>query len=834
MDFFKKLNPQVSSGKKEVKEINPILYTSGENPEVYFITNRLDMDYNAFSHFICETVGRPVSFQILYSFIAEEKKVPIKSNIEKYYLKNSLNFSYYIPSGSKIITIGQTLYAITKNSSLSIEGFYDKEWNNSYFYDPFTLSWVFPVDEWSKEPISLWEQYFFKTQILDALQFDSTPVRKKAFKRVYVEEPNAFLKEYRDKELEVAWDLETEGLHFEQGVLCVTLSFDGITGYYLPWEKIDVSVLNDFFKNKFLIGANLKFDCKFLKWKGVESVHIDFDTLNAGHCLNELQSNSLETHGWVYTFRGGHEIPLKEYKMKYPSIKSYASLPKDLLFQYAVDDAIITFQVYKAQKEKLSQDVLLENYFYSEIIPNLNMFIDIELEGIHIDWEKMKELAEETKKEIEEKKKEFFNKSGVSEFNLNSGEQLGEILEKELNFPDIGKRTKKGIYQTDVHALNEWSKKGYALADQILAYREPVTFLKTFIGEEEEGNAYWKYKTERGTIHPTYGVCLTNSHRNSCNYPNLQQAPKKGKRAKQFRSVFIPPSSDFYLCEGDYSGFQLRIAGILSGDENLRQAFLDPEIRGDLHSVSARNIFHPYLDIKEFLEKKDEEPYKSQRAVGKGSNFQFLFGGGSYAFTQDVISKNWTIEECINFLEDKGVGVKDKKEDIFLQVGSYIRTQFFEGFPKLKEWHKDCQKEAIKNGYVRCVHGARRLLPQLKFLGKKSYHDLTFKDKKVLSDLLNISINTRVQNFEIVIISRGMRSLKDYLKKNRKKSKLTGMIHDAVLKYIYKDEKEEIKNAIKSIMERSYPEFKGLQMEYEAELADPEKGIYWGYGDNWF
>ena len=65
----------------------------------------------------------------------------------------------------------------------------------------------------------------------------------------------------------MAWDLETSSLDHMTGVIgCITISFDGVTGYYIPWKYVDTEKLDKIMENNLQIGANLKFDLKFV-WK---------------------------------------------------------------------------------------------------------------------------------------------------------------------------------------------------------------------------------------------------------------------------------------------------------------------------------------------------------------------------------------------------------------------------------------------------------------------------------------------------------------------------------------------------------------------------------------
>lgn len=830
MSFFKKIDSSIPLDKQDEKISDPFIYKD-LNPQIYFVTDSLNKRQVSFIQNALQKIfkNEAPSFALLYAFTFKTKDKEITKDITSFMYNYTCDYSRYIPEWSKIICIGRAIYSFTWETTFNATAFYPYDYVDTYFFHPKTKSYVFPVDDFfyfssfeEKRFLDNFNSFFFFNQIKRAEAFVPKKVRLPELKVVMVEDPNIFLLEMKDKVKEVAWDLETSGLiYYKSSIICITMSFDGITGYYLDFSKVDLQILNEFFKDKYQIGANLKFDCKFLRNLGVTNAKIDFDTLNAGHCLNETVSNSLSSHGWRYTYYGGHEIELHRYKKKHPKLKSYAQIPKSILSQYAAKDAIICYQAYKKELSLLEEDPLLYSYYFKEVVPNLNLFLEIELDGVLIDWKYLEEL----KKSFEEKKlqlaEEIYEELGFR-VNLTSNKDLSEALESVAKLPDIGMTAKNGSFLTNEEALSEWSKLGYTVADKIIAFRSTCNQINTFIGDEETDNAYWKFKNDLlGTVHPTYSVMLAQSHRNKCSSPNLQQVPKRTTTATDFRKIFIPPSNDYFMAEGDYSSFQMRIAAILSGDQNLKDAFT--KYGGDIHSMTAVAIFHKDMSVEQFMKLKHESPYKEQRGIGKGTNFAFLFGGSAFAFSDNVLRKEWSQEYCENFIRDKHIRV-NFGSDIYYAAGEYIRNSYFEKYPKLKEWHEKCHEEAKQTGMIRTAHGARRLLPRLTYIGKDT-------DKKTISEDQNISKNSPVQNFEAVSIMRGMREFNELAKKNNWKSRIFGMIHDAVEFYIYKDERSFIVKQILDIFQKMYDEYNGVIMKFELELADPELGEVWGFGE---
>lgn len=564
MSFFQKINPAVSLTRQD-QLIDPVLYGDPKTSDLYVLTSEVNKGFIRYYQKVIEKIwGSDTRFCVLYSYVFVPKGNDDK-NVGDFVRAYSIDTSKYIKPWSKIICTGRAIYTITQETELMPDAFYAYDYVQSWFFDSKTKSWVFPVDDpfrfislAGKKFLDTFAFHFFQHQLITSRDHKAIPVRIPELRVEYVEEPNEFLKQYIGKEMKVAWDLETDGLlYYKCHVICLTLSFDGKTGYYLPWNKIDPIVLTDFFEGKYQIGANLKFDCKFLRLQGVENVHVDFDTLAAGHVLNEMRSNSLGSHGWIYTYYGGHEVPLLKYKKAHPGLKNYGQIPISILMDYAVKDAIITYKVYEKELALLEQNKKdregkpnLYDYFFNEMMPNINMYIQIEMNGIYMDMSRLDDFSKQLRLKQEELEDIIFGEVG-HKFNLASVQELAKVLEKELHWPDLGTKSKAGDFLTGEDSLNAWEKMGYKLATTIKQWKEISTFIKTFTGTKDKPDSGWRQFTDsEGFLHPNYQVMMAESGRQKCDSPNFQQAPKQGTYAKDFRMAFQPPTDSRHFVYG--------------------------------------------------------------------------------------------------------------------------------------------------------------------------------------------------------------------------------------------------------------------------------------------
>lgn len=570
MSFFQKINGKVPLDKQS-QIVNPVMFGDYKDADLYILTSEYNLNHiKYFQKLVTKAWGESCKLCVLFSYVIKPEGTEEKS-VGKFARKYTIELEKYIKPWSKVILVGKAIYSVTQETELDAEAFYAYQYVQSWFFDSRTKSWMFPVDDvfrWlslaSKRFLDNYSFHFLKHQIEISKSIDSTPIRIPELKVVVVDEPNEFLKQYIGKPMKVAWDLETDGLLWYQcHVICLTLSFDGRTGYYLPWEKVDVNILTDFFEDKYQIGANLKFDVKFMMLQGVENVHVDFDTMSAGHVLNEMRSNSLGSHGWIYTYYGGHEVPLEKYKDSHPAIKNYGQIPRSILTEYAVKDAIITYQVYEKElkllernKEERKGEPNLYDYFFNEMMPNVRLYTQIEFKGIYVDWEYMDELGRQyalKKTELEDK---IFAEVG-HKFNLASPQVLAKVLEKELHWPNLGMKSQAGDYLTGEDPLNEWEKRGYKLATTLKQWKAVSTFIKTFIGNKNNPKQGWRqFRDKEGFIHPSYQVMMAESGRNKCGEPNWQQCFTKDCRLLtdsgyfSFEELF----KDYPVGLSDYTG----------------------------------------------------------------------------------------------------------------------------------------------------------------------------------------------------------------------------------------------------------------------------------------
>ena len=291
----------IKSSKKHVDQINTdiqivsidkgpqaphVLWLVDERPEPVVIAAIRNLIKNKLSDYSVDVV---VATNVNVSTDTMKSE-----GVFRFFSRTRSQFLRYVrPGKTVILTSGYALNSLTLSSDLSVYCFYDHVFNKTYFYSPYTSTWVFPADSIStamklKGGYPIWADngkfkfLSFQIEQLKLLHKSLTnPIRvvqPEVIRAQSAREVSDILRAHASSK-QIAWDIETDSLNFVHGkVGCVTFSADGRTGFYLPWRFINIEELSTFFhSNPNQIGQNLKFDIKFLKRQGVTGMTASSD-----------------------------------------------------------------------------------------------------------------------------------------------------------------------------------------------------------------------------------------------------------------------------------------------------------------------------------------------------------------------------------------------------------------------------------------------------------------------------------------------------------------------------------------------------------------------------
>lgn len=305
--------------------------------------------------------------------------------------------------------------------------------------------------------------------------------------------------------------LKTAGYSWKYGqgkILCTSLYYEnedrtevlaGLNNENCPFSKEErevqaekmISILKN--PNVCLIGANIIYDIGWWCYEynmSTFDIKCSFvDCLQAESILNEFDIHSLETVSWKYLRYGKTKDRIEDWVHENISAKGdfrkyLKDAPWDLLCEYVIGDAKNPVKIWRKQLTLLKQQDLCNRckLEFDCILP----ILQITMNGYPINYEQKKKNCVLLTEYRDQLKKEFEQKYGVKNFNVNSSKSIAQLCDK-LNIPYRCKITLKGV---DNHKFEGWedNDKAYAKAKRIVSSFQyvksvPVAYVPSSMAE---------------------------------------------------------------------------------------------------------------------------------------------------------------------------------------------------------------------------------------------------------------------------------------------------------------------------------------------------------------
>jgi DNA polymerase-1 len=552
----------------------------------------------------------------------------------------------------------------------------------------------------------------------------------------------------------VCFDTETTGLKsLEVEVIGIAFSWEVNKGYYVSFpedQEETTAILEEFrpfFENESIekIGHNLKYDIKVLSNYKMPVKGKLFDTMIAHYLINPDMRHNMDV--LAETYLNYQPVSITELiGKKGKNQLSMRVVPVEDQTEYAVEDADITLQL----KEHFTQELESGNVtkLFNEVeLPLVSVLTDMEIEGINLNTDFLKELSVDLTNDIQRLEQNIYDQAG-EEFNIASPKQLGPILFDKLKLVDKPKKTKTGQYSTAEDVLSYLAKDHQIVAD-ILEYRQYKKLQSTYVDALPN-----EINPKTGRVHTVYAQAVAATGRLSSNNPNLQNIPIRTERGRQVRKAFVPRDENYLLLAADYSQIELRIIAALSEEETMIQAFQNGE---DIHASTAAKVFNVPID----------QVTREQRSNAKTVNFGIIYGVSAFGLSNQT-----------------SLTRKESKELIDL----YYKT-----YPKLRSYIADQVDFAREHGYVETVLRRRRYLK-----------DINSRNAIVRGAAERNAVNAPIQGSAADIIKLAMINIHKRFKEEGFKSKMLLQVHDELVFDAHKDELETIKPIIKHEMENAF------------------------------
>ncbi len=492
------------------------------------------------------------------------------------------------------------------------------------------------------------------------------------------------------------------------------------------------------------IGQNIKYDLEVLRNYGVHLKGKMWDTMIAHYLIQPELRHNMDYMAEVYlNYKTIHIDELIGPKGK--NQKSMRDLQPTDVYEYAAEDADITLRLKNVLEPKL-KEADVEHLFYDIEMPLMPVLAEMEMNGVCIDTDSLKETSEVFTTRMQELEQRIYQLAG-EEFNIASPKQVGDILFGKMKIVDKPKKTKTGQYVTSEEVLQQLKNKSEIVED-ILNHRGLKKLLGTYI------DALPKLINARtGHIHTSFNQTITATGRLSSSDPNLQNIPIRGEDGKEIRKAFIPEPGCLFF-SADYSQIELRVMAHLSGDENMIAVFRDGK---DLHAATAATIY-----------KKDiHDVSRDERTKSKRANFGIIYGITVFGLAERL--------------------------DISRDEAKQLIDGFFETFPQVHDYMELSKQKAREKGYAETVFHRRRYLPDI------NSHNATVRNFAERN-----AINAPIQGSAADIIKVAMIRIFNRFNEEGIRSKMILQVHDELNFSVYPEEKERVEKIVLEEMQRAY------------------------------
>ena len=535
-------------------------------------------------------------------------------------------------------------------------------------------------------------------------------------------------------------DTETEGLDFLTDKMIMFQIGDAENQFVIDTRHVSIEPLRKILEDTNIVKIlhNAKFDYKFiLKGSNIKLENI-WDSMlidQVIHCgkytirysLNELCRRYLD----VYLD--------KDVRSQFIGLKEQTFKENQIV--YGAKDVAYLIQIQKIQAESLKKH-RLEKVAELENSVALS-FADIEYNGIRLDQDSWKNIAEDSKTDVEVYEK-----------------QLDDFI---LNDPKFNKFINPHVQSDLFIPLDEirkvivkWSspKQVLDVFKCIIPELENVngkelfkhineSFIATYIKYKEKAKLATSYGLDflknvkvDNKIHTSFNQIL-NTGRVASNKPNMQQIPADNK----FRRCFIP-DENHVLVSADYSSQELCIIAVGSKDPVWLEALKEGK---DLHGLCADLVF------EEKWRQADEKERKSLRTIIKTINFGLAYGMGPHKLSNTL---QISIEEAETLID-----------------------KYFTIFPSIKKFLASLGGYGKRLGHIRTYKPYSRIRWFEDWSPNMGY---TKDTMKILGSIERASKNTPIQGTGADMTKLALSLLRETINKNSLPVKIVMTVHDQI------------------------------------------------------
>jgi DNA polymerase-1 len=387
----------------------------------------------------------------------------------------------------------------------------------------------------------------------------------------------------------------------------------------------------------------------------------------------------------------------------------------------------------------------LANLYESIDLPLAPVLASMERHGVRVDREALAAMSATMEREIRALEKTIWELAG-SEFNVNSPQQLAEILFDKMNL-GLGGRRRSKPRSTAAEVLEELALT-HELPRKVLEYREISKLKSTYVDALPR-----LIHADTGRLHTSFSQTGTATGRLSSSDPNLQNIPVRTELGRQIRAEFVASPGNTLL-SADYSQIELRILAHFSQDAVLVDAFRTGQ---DIHSRTAQEVFGvgPMAQNAE------------HRRAAKAINFGIIYGQTPFGLAAQL-------------------GIDQKEAARFI-------TAYFARYRGVKEYLDRSLAEARKAGVTRTLFGRIRPVPEV-----------TSPQPNLRNFAERTALNTPLQGTAADLIKIAMIAIDRQLANEGFQAKMILQVHDELLFEAPHAEMDRLRKLVRPAMENVY------------------------------
>ena len=508
------------------------------------------------------------------------------------------------------------------------------------------------------------------------------------------------------------------------------------------------------------VAHNAKFDCMILERHGIQAHPVKFDTMIA----EWLTDPSTKHKGLKDLSRhrlGAEMTEIEDLIGRGKNQVTFGEVPIEVAAPYGAADADMTLRLLPPLQQELEEKGLTKLIdMEMELLP---VIADMERAGVRIDTDFFRHMSQDLAAAMLKLEQTIYEIAGEP-FNINSTQQLSDILFKKLQLPREGlKKIASGHYSTAADVLD-----GLKAADKtgiinaIIEYRELGKLKGTYVDALPQ-----MINPATGRIHTSFSQTGAITGRLASSNPNLQNIPIRSEVGQRIRRGFITEPGWTFLSV-DYSQVELRILAHISQDETLLEAFREDQ---DIHTATAAAIYSIPV----------EKVSKNQRRFAKTINFGLIYGMGAFRLARET---GLTLGEA----------------------ESYVK-KYFAQFPGIERYLESTRQKARTDGYVETLFGRRRYFPVLRTA-------MSNANRQAVQRAEREAVNHPIQGTAADIIKLAMIRLHAELTA-RYSARLLLQVHDELLLEVPLEELDEVRDLVIDLMSDAFKLDVPLKVEAE-------------------